>query len=47
VFLQSDRLYHPAWSMEKAQEYIKEQSGIFFDPEIVEPFLVMISGVKR
>jgi putative nucleotidyltransferase with HDIG domain len=35
----SDRPYRSAWSKEKAYEYIKEQSGKYFDPDIVKIFL--------
>jgi len=41
--LTSNRPYRPAWSYEKAIEYIKSQSGIHFDPEIVK--LCLGSGV--
>jgi putative nucleotidyltransferase with HDIG domain len=37
--LTSDRPYRPAWSKEKALEYIREQSGRHFDPQVVEVFL--------
>lgn len=37
--LQSDRSYRDAWSKEKAVEYLKDQSGKHFDPQIVEAFL--------
>lgn len=37
--LTSDRPYRPAWSKEKALNYIKEESGKSFDPEIVDVFL--------
>jgi HD-GYP domain-containing protein (c-di-GMP phosphodiesterase class II) len=37
--LRSDRPYRQAWSKEQTIEYIKEQSGIHFDPNIVELFL--------
>lgn len=37
--LTSDRPYRPAWSKEKALNYIKEESGKSFDPEIVDIFL--------
>jgi putative nucleotidyltransferase with HDIG domain len=35
----SDRPYRPAWSEDKAMEYIKDQPGIHFDPKVVEIFL--------
>jgi PAS domain S-box-containing protein/putative nucleotidyltransferase with HDIG domain len=37
--LTSDRPYRPAWPREKVLRYIQEQSGISFDPQIVEAFL--------
>ena len=41
--LTSDRPYRKAWSKEQTVEYIKEQSGSHFDPQIVGVFLKMIS----
>ncbi len=35
----SERPYRHAWSKEKAHQYIVEQSGKYFDPEIVKIFL--------
>jgi HD-GYP domain-containing protein (c-di-GMP phosphodiesterase class II) len=35
----SNRLYRPAWSQEKALEYIQEQSGSHFDPQVVNVFV--------
>jgi HD-GYP domain-containing protein (c-di-GMP phosphodiesterase class II) len=40
--LRSDRPYRPAWSAEKALEYIKSLSGTNFDPQVVESFLDII-----
>jgi len=37
--LSYDRPYRAAWPREKVLKYIKEQSGIHFDPEIVDMFL--------
>ena len=37
----SDRPYRKAWSVQKAIDYIKEQSGKHFDPEVVDVFLRM------
>jgi putative nucleotidyltransferase with HDIG domain len=39
--LTSDRPYRKAWSKAKAMEYIREQSGQHFDPQVVEAFLQM------
>ncbi len=38
----TDRPYHRAWSHEEAIQLIKDGSGEFFDPKIVEVFLDMI-----
>ncbi len=35
----SDRTYRPAWSTERAMEYIRKQSGKQFDPAVVQAFL--------
>jgi len=37
--LTTDRPYRPAWTRAKSLEYIKEQSGINFDPDVVKLFL--------
>lgn len=37
--LTSDRPYRLTWSKEKAIEYIREQSGKYFDPAVVKAFL--------
>ncbi len=37
--LTSDRPYRAGWSKERAIEYIREQSGTYFDPKVVEVFL--------
>jgi HD-GYP domain-containing protein (c-di-GMP phosphodiesterase class II) len=40
--LLSERSYKKIWSKQKAIKYLKEQSGIHFDPHVVEVFLDMI-----
>ncbi|MDK2980541.1 MAG: hypothetical protein PWQ55_888 [Chloroflexota bacterium] len=40
--LTSDRTYRPAWAQTDALEYIGEQAGGQFDPQIVQSFLEMI-----
>jgi HD-GYP domain-containing protein (c-di-GMP phosphodiesterase class II) len=37
--LTSDRPYRKAWSRDAAILYIREQSGFYFDPAVVEAFL--------
>jgi putative nucleotidyltransferase with HDIG domain len=41
--LTNDRPYRRAWSHSKAFEYMREKSGIYFDPEIIEVFLSRIA----
>ena len=40
--LTSDRPYRPAWSKEEALVYIREQSGQYFDPQVVDLFFNVI-----
>ena len=40
----SDRPYRAAWSAEKAQEYIRSESGKHFEPRVVEAFLNMLAA---
>ncbi len=40
--LTSDRPYRKAWSHEKALAHIREQSGKYFDPQVVETFTAFI-----
>ncbi len=39
----SDRPYRPAWSKEKALEYIQQQNGKDFDPRVTDVFLKLFS----
>ena len=45
--LTSDRPYRPAWSEEKARDYIRENSGTYFDPQVVEMFLSNFSELVK
>jgi len=40
--LTSDRPYRPAWSTEKALDYIRDQSGKHFDPDVVVEFMRIV-----
>lgn len=42
--LTSNRPYRSAWTKEQALEYIKEQSGKHFDPQVVRTFLMLINN---
>lgn len=39
--LTSDRPYRKAWSHQQTMEYIREQSGTHFDPQVVKAFMEM------
>jgi HD-GYP domain-containing protein (c-di-GMP phosphodiesterase class II) len=39
----SNRPYRLAWTRENALDYIREQSGIHFDPQVVKTFMTLIS----
>ncbi|MEI7849272.1 MAG: HD-GYP domain-containing protein, partial [Chloroflexota bacterium] len=41
--LRSDRPYRTAWPDEKTRKYISEQSGLHFDPQVVQAFLELQS----
>lgn len=41
--LSSDRPYRPAWTYDTVIQYIKDQSGVFFDPDVVQVFLRVIN----
>jgi hypothetical protein len=41
--LRSDRSYRKAWTKSKTIEFIKQESGKHFDPQVVETFLGVIS----
>jgi PAS domain S-box-containing protein len=41
--LSFDRPYRKAWPAEKVQQYLQENAGILFDPQIVDIFLEIIS----
>jgi len=40
----SDRPYRNAWSKQDAVHYIESQSGKYFDPKLVPPFLNLVKG---
>ena len=44
--LRSDRPYRKAWSAQKAIDYIQDQSGTHFDPDIVDVFIKLL-GTKK
>ncbi len=40
--LRSDRPYRKAWSKDKTLDFIREQSGVHFDPRVVDAFLRLL-----
>lgn len=44
--LRSDRPYRKAWSEEKTLDYIREQSGTHFDPQVVNAFMRIIGELQ-
>ncbi|HET9913133.1 MAG TPA: HD domain-containing phosphohydrolase [Anaerolineales bacterium] len=44
--LTSDRPYRPAWSHQQAVEYLREQAGRLFDPQVVQLFLEIVDQQK-
>jgi HD-GYP domain-containing protein (c-di-GMP phosphodiesterase class II) len=44
--LTSDRPYRPAWSHQQAVEYLREQAGRLFDPQVVKLFLEIVDQQK-
>jgi response regulator RpfG family c-di-GMP phosphodiesterase len=45
--LMSERPYKPAWTLEAALAEIKRQSGVAFDPRLVEHFLRLAPSLER
>lgn len=44
--LSSERPYRSAWEQEKVLDYIREQAGKHFDPEVIEAFFKLMSDQK-
>jgi len=42
--LRSDRPYRPAWDRQKTLAYLQAQSGVYFDPKIIELFRKMMEN---
>ena len=42
--LRSDRPYRKAWPEEKVRQYIREESGKHFDPQIIELFMTFLEN---
>jgi len=40
----SDRVYRPAWPLERARQYIRDNAGVQFDPQVVEEFFKVIDA---
>jgi putative nucleotidyltransferase with HDIG domain len=44
--LRSDRPYRTAWANDRTRKYIIEQSGVHFDPQVVQAFLGMLKDTE-
>ena len=40
--LHSDRSYRPAWSSSEVNDYLREQSGLHFDPDVIRAFFGLL-----
>lgn len=45
--LQTDRPYRPGWSTEKIIEFLRQQAGKYFDPNVVPYFVNILLNEKR
>jgi len=45
--LTSERPYKKAWSIEKASNYIQSESGVHFDPTLVEHFVTLLPELTQ
>jgi PAS domain S-box-containing protein len=45
--LRSDRPYRQGWSDEKVRDYLRSESGVHFDPQIVAIFLDLLEGEEN
>jgi putative nucleotidyltransferase with HDIG domain len=43
--LSSNRPYREAWPDKKVQEYLQSQAGISFDPQVVDAFIRLVTGI--
>jgi PAS domain S-box-containing protein len=45
--LTEDRPYRPAWPQNAACEYLREQAGVLFDPQVVAAFLPLLDDLPE
>ena len=45
--LSSDRPYRPSWPSHEVVRYLQDQSGNFFDPQVVSAFIPLIARRRR
>ncbi|GEM_PF-860472 len=45
--LMSRRPYKEAWNLDRSAEYIKKESGVSFDPALVEAFFLVLDDIVR
>lgn len=45
--LRSDRPYRKSWPANRVREYILEQSGKHFDPQVVQAFIRLLDELPK
>jgi HD-GYP domain-containing protein (c-di-GMP phosphodiesterase class II) len=45
--LTHDRYYRPAWPENRAEEYLRQQSGVQFDPQVVQTFFAVLKEKQK
>ena len=45
--LTEDRPYRPAWTQQATCDYLREQAGVLFDPQVVGAFLPLLDGLPQ
>ena len=45
--LSSNRIYRQSWTEKKVMEFMKEQSGAHFDPDVIKIFMENIDGIRE
>ena len=43
----SNRVYRPAWPLERARQYLVQNAGVQFDPRVVEMFFKVVDERSR
>jgi putative two-component system response regulator len=43
----TERVYKKAWPVDKAVNYIRDNAGVFFDPQLVDCFMTRLSDIRQ